>query len=137
MTLQMRDAELVRSVALPDGASKSVATDPLDLGNSDRGDFVATCELEVSAPAVTTTMVPDTRTMTYSLEHDDDPEFGSAKTLHPSIVAQVGAGGAGAAASKARFRLPVAVKRYVRLKVTSGASTTDASAVSAELALLF
>ncbi len=137
MSFEMRDQQLVRTRALPASASSNVSSDPIDLEQTARGKMLADCEIEVSAPALTTTMAPDTRTMTYSLEHDTDPAFGGAVVLHPSLIVQTGAGGAGAPAAKARYRLPVDVKRYVRLKVTAGASITDSSAVSAELALLF
>lgn len=137
MSYEMRDAQLVESTPLPDDASTTVVTDGIDLGKTSRGKHLAPCEFKVSVPAVTTTMLPNTKTLTYSLEHDDDPEFGSAAVLHPSIIVQTGAGGAGAAASSARYRPPVDVKRYVRLKCVSGADVTNSSAVSAELALLF
>jgi len=137
MTLEMRDAELVETVALPDGANKSVVSDPIDLGTTSRGDHVALCEFVVSAPALTTTMLPNSKTMTYLLEHDDDPAFGGAETLADNLIVQTGAGSAGAAAATKRFRAPINCKRYVRLKVTSGADVTDSSTKTAELALVF
>ncbi len=133
----MKAQERVKPGAVRASASSNVSSSPIDLEKTTRGKHLATCELEVSAPAVNATMAPDTRTFTYSLEHDDAVGFGSAAVLHPSLIVQTGASSAGAAAATARFRLPVDVKRYVRLKVTSSASTGDASSVAATLSLLF
>jgi hypothetical protein len=44
--------------------------------------------------------------------------------------------GVGAAGGTLRVRLPTNVKQYIRLQITSGASTTDASATSATLQVL-
>ena len=109
----------------------------IDLGQGSFGDFVAQSEFKVTAPAVTTTMVPDTRTMTYSVIHSDNSDLSSPSVLISSIITQTGAGGAGAAAASATFRVPVDVKRYIGVRVVSGASTTDSSAVSATLEGLF
>lgn len=129
----LRDTSLRITRALPASASSSVNSDAIDLGHSTRGDVLADFELLVTAPAVNTTMAPDTRTFTYSLQHDDDPAFGTAVTIQPALITQTGAGGAGAAGATARFRLPTDCRRYVRLVVAAGASTGNASTVSATL----
>jgi hypothetical protein len=67
--------------------------------------------------------LPNAATVTYDVEHDDDPAFGTAAALFPAVIVQTGAGGAGAAAAAWQGRLPVDVKRYVRVKAT----TADAS----------
>lgn len=122
------DYSLRRSKALPSAASGSTSTDPIDLRH-DRH-FLAEVEFVLTAPALTTTMLPDTRTCTYKIEMDNDAAFGSPTTLFASVILQTGAGGAGAATAEYRFRVPAEVERYIRATATLGASTTDSSAVS-------
>jgi hypothetical protein len=130
------DAVLAVTRALPAAASATVNSTGIDLEVGTRSDFVAYSELLVSAPALSTTILPDTRTMTYHVQHDTDPAFGTAVTIANSLIVQTGAGGVGAAATTARFKLPTNVKRYIRLQIVSGASTTDASATSATMQLM-
>jgi len=135
MSHLQEDALLNVSRALPAAASTAVNSASIDLGHAGtNGRLHADCEFLVSAPAVNTTMAPDTRTFTYKIQHsDDDSTF---VDIASGVIVQTGAGGAGAAAASFRWRAPSNVKRYVRLVVTSGASTADASSVSATLKLL-
>jgi hypothetical protein len=132
----MADAKLSVTRLLPAAASATVNSLGIDLETGTRSDFVAATEVLVSAPALSTTIAPDTRTMTYRIQHDTDSAFGTAATLVDNLIVQTGAGGVGAAAATARFKLPTNVKRYIRLQIVSGASTTDASALSATMQLL-
>jgi len=132
----MKDALLKQTKALPTAAAGSTSTTGIDLGESTRGDFLADVEFLLSAPALTTTMLPDTKTATYIIEHDTDSAFGTAATLIDKAIVQTGAAGAGAAAATYRFRLPTTVKRYVRAKCTLGANTTDSSTLSMTLEAL-
>ena len=137
MAFKLRDALLKLTRPLPAAASSSVTTaSSIDLGHGSKGSYLADAELLVTAPAVTTTMVPDTRTMTYDLIASDNADLSSPTTVVAGIIVQTGAGGAGAASATARYRPPTTSKRYYGLKVTSGASTTDSSAVSATLELV-
>lgn len=131
---QMSDASLAVTKALPPDAS-SVTSDAIDLGHGTAGDFLANCELEIVAPALTNAQLGNTSTMTYIVEHDDDSAFGSAATLIDRVIVQTGAG-AGAAAVTKRVRLPKGVKRYVRVKATNSAAA-DASAKSLTAGLKF
>lgn len=134
MNFKRQDAFLTVTKALPNGAG-SVTTDGIYLGNSPSGDFLANCELEITAPALTTAQLPDTNTMTYTIEHDTDSAFGTVATLQSGVLVQTGAGGAGAAAATARFRLPLGVKPNIRVKVTK-TGTGNASTVSTTVKLL-
>ena len=133
----LKDAALEETKAMPAAASTTVYTDGIDLEVSANGLHMADCELEISAPALTTTMLPDTKTMTYKVQMDNDSAFGSPTDLFPSAIVQTGAGGAGAAAQTKRYRLPTDVERYIRLAATSGADVTNSSAVSMAARLLF
>lgn len=133
----LKDAALKGTRALPAAASATVDGGALDLGHEANGDFLANCEVLVSAPAVNATMAPDTRTFTYSVIMSDASNLGTPTVIHSAIITQTGAGGAGAAAATARVRLPVDVKRYIGLRIVSGASTGDASSVSGTIELVF
>ncbi len=137
MGLALKDTQVKGTRALPSAASTTVDGAAIDLGHGASGDYLAQSEFKVSAPAVTTTMVPDTRTMTYSIIHSDNSDLSSPSVLISSIITQTGAGGAGAAAASATFRVPLDVKRYLGVRIVSGISTTDSSAVSATLEGLF
>lgn len=120
--------------ALPAAASSSTTSAVVDLG-------VLTVtpeeiEVELSVPALSTTIAPDTRTITYIIETSTTSNFAAiSQTLLTPAVA--GAGGVGVAAFLSRVRLPSNCARYLRFKVTFGASTTDGSAVNATGKILF
>jgi hypothetical protein len=72
--------------------------------------------------------------MKYGVQCDSDSAFGSPKTLALEALVQTGAGGAGAAAATARFRLPTDCERYVRVSaVNSAAGDASDKSVTAEL----
>lgn len=137
MGYALKDVQVKNTRALPAAASSTVDGAAIDLGHGANGDFVAPAEFKLTAPAVNTTMAPDTRTFTYSIIHSDNADLSSPSVLIASIIVQTGAGGAGAATANATFRPPVDVKRYLGVRIVSGASTADASAVSATLEGLF
>lgn len=136
MGRNVKDAALKNTRALPAAASSTVDGGAIDLGHTSKGDFLAGAEMKVSAPAVNTTMAPDTRTFTYSVLHSDNADLSAPSVLYSSVIVQTGAGGAGAAAASVTLALPVDVKRYVGVRVVSGASTADASSVAATTELL-
>lgn len=130
----IRDADLSKTKALPDGAA-TIATDGLFLNTDDRSTFTKNVELQITAPVLTTAELPDTETMTYDVYHDDASDFSGEVLLAGSVVVQTGAGGAGDAAATGRVRLPTTVKPYIRVKATnSGAG--DASGKSVVMDLL-
>jgi hypothetical protein len=119
--------------ALPSSAG-STQSASIDTGNVD-GEFLAKVELLITAPALTVTQLPNSATVTYSIEHSADNS--SWSTLQASVLVQTGAGGAGAAAATARYRPPTNVKRYIRLKATTATSPGDCSGVNGQLDMLF
>ncbi len=131
----IQDASLnPAAFALPSAASSSTNSTGVDLGTDVLK--IERVEVELSVPALTTTMVPDTRTVTYIVETSTVSNFASiAQTLMSEV--QTGAGGAGVGAFLKRVRLPSNCARYLRFKITLGASTTDSSAVSATGTLRF
>lgn len=120
--------------ALPAAASSSTNSTGVDLGT----DAVKpeSIELELSVPALSTTIVPDTRTVDYIIETSTASNFA---TIDQTILneRQTGAGAAGVPAFLKRVRLPSNCARYVRAKITFGASTTSGAAVSATFTLRF
>ena len=129
----LTDAQLNVVAALPNGAANT-STAGIDLGHSTFGDFVAPVEFKLSIPALTTSEQPDSKVLTYTVETDTDPAFGTA-SVQMTLGTQVGAGGAGAAAAEFRFALPTTVKRYVRCKAT-GSATGNSSTKSMTLEVL-
>ena len=131
---QQTDALLTATFALPASASSSTnQATPFDLG----ADLYKTenVEVEISVPALSATIAPDTRTVTIIIETCAATNFSTIdQTLYSESFA--GAGGAGIAAKTKIVRLPSNCARYVRGKVTFGASTTDGSAVSATVKIL-
>jgi hypothetical protein len=132
----LKDELLTVSKALSNGAG-SVETDGIDLGHgTNESVTLSDFELEIVAPALTTTLLPNSETMKYIIEHDDDPAFGTVATVIDNALVQTGADGAGAAAATGRARLPSTCKRYIRMKVTK-TGTGNASTVSGILRLVF
>lgn len=133
MAYTLKDNALKKTKALPTGAS-TVSGDGFDLGHGSRGDFVANCELQIEAPALTTSELPDTQTIIYHVYHSDNSDFSGESLLYGNIITQTGAGGAGAAADTKQCRLPVDVKRYVRVKATkTGAANASTKSMTTRL----
>lgn len=128
----MKDVELKETKALP-ASDGTVVTTAIDLMNSSRGYFLGDIDCIITAPALSTSELPDADTATYKLEESaDDSSFSDLLT---SVIAQVGASGAGAAAATKTIRLPKKVKRYVRLSVTTAGTSGDCSGKSMTLEL--
>ncbi len=135
--LGRQDGQLTQSVALP-AAPGSAYTPGIDTRNTLHGSFLARTEFVISAPALTTAEAPNGDTVTYAVQvaQDGDSAFASPTTINAAAIVQTGAGGAGAPAATARFRLPTNFGRYVRLEVTTGAGCGNCSASSASLSAL-
>ncbi|MBN2132872.1 MAG: hypothetical protein JW741_25460 [Sedimentisphaerales bacterium] len=133
----IKDASFVKTIALGT-ADATVVTVGMDLGAlTARGARLEDCELLIEAPALDTTQLPNGDTNTYSIETDDDVAFGSAKIVANGVIIQTGAGGVGAAAATARFKIPSDCERYIRVKSILAGGTGDCSGVSMTASLLF
>lgn len=126
----IQDASLnPATFTLPAAASTSTTSAVIDFGT----DVFKTgmVELDLAIPALSTTIAPDTRTVTAIIETSTTSVFTAVDaTIFSKIL--TGAGGTGIAAQTGlRCRIPSNCARYVRAKITFGASTTDGSAVSA------
>jgi len=132
----LRDGLLKQTAALAASAGATQTT-AFDLGESSRGDLVARMELLITAPVLTTTQLPDGKTVTYSVEQSTDNFVSNTVVLADKLLIQTGASGAGAAAATQRYRPPTNVSRYLRVKATTGAAAGDCSAASLTAELLF
>ena len=125
-----------KSLALPNGAA-TTNSDGIQIHDGD-AQFLIPHEVEIIAPALATSPLPDTKTMKYSLQQSSDDGVADAYATIPgceNIITQTGAGGAGAAAQTERVRLPADVEKYIRLSaVNSGAG--DASGSSATVSFM-
>lgn len=132
------DLELKETVALSNGAG-TVKGAGIRVGCGTPDDFPLNCEFKITAPALTTTLLPDTETMKYSLITADTDTFdddGTLAVLLPDVITQTGAGGAGAAEKSWQGRAPIGgMRAYVGLRVVK-TGTGNASAVSATLEML-
>src|SRR5260370_42441432 len=119
--------------ALPAAASSSTQSTSIDFGlDTYKGERI---ELDLSVPALSTTIVPDTRTVSYIIETSTTSNFAAiAETLLNDVVA--GAGGVGVPAYLARVRAP-SNAQFVRFRVAFGASCTTGAAVNATGKVLF
>jgi hypothetical protein len=140
MPYNVRDSLMKATIALPATAT-TVHSSTIDLGAPTAGaapatDFVAECELLVSAPALNTTQLPSAATVTYIVEQSADGST-SFTTLAPSLIVQTGSASSGAAAATAWYRLPTNVQRYIRVSATSASTPGDCSAASVSLEVLF
>ena len=138
MPRNVRDAQLIVTRALP-ASTSAVNSTAIDLEHAAAGrDFEAGCEVLLSAPLLTITELPDTKTMTYKLQMDEDSAFGSPTSIYGSdLIVQTGATGGSAAAVTKRVKLPSDVERYIRAVATpSGSGTGDCSGKSMTLELL-
>jgi len=132
----VKDANHVTTKALPNGAS-TVYSSGFDLGlYGSRGARMEEVELQISAPALATGDLGDTETMKYDVQCDADVNFGSPKTLAKEVIVQTGAGGAGAAAATARFKIPTDCEQYIRVAATNSAAG-NASDKSMTVELLY
>lgn len=133
----IRDNDLRVTRVLPAAASTTVVTTGIDLGALTSGASSRPDGLELVAkiPALDATALPDTKTLTVTIEASDDVAFGSGVDV---LVTKVftGAGGVGAAADEARAAINSFTKRYVRAKAVTGALTGDQSAVTAEFCVV-
>lgn len=121
------------SKTLPAAASTAANSASIDLGTT--SPKLGGMELEIGAPILTTTELPDTKTTTYSIE--DSADDSSFATIQDAVLVQTGAGGTGAAAATARVGLGSATRQYIRLVGTTGAGTGDQSAKSMTLKAMF
>jgi hypothetical protein len=130
----LKDKTFIGTKALPNGAA-TVNSTGFDLGAiTSKGGVLAEVELLISLPALTTTELPDTKTMKVDVQCDSDVAFGSPKTLAKTILTQTGAGGAGAAAATVRYRFPTDCERYVRVNATNdGAGDCSGKNLTEEL----
>lgn len=119
--------------ALPSAASSAVYSATLDLG-ADAYKPNNFPELDISIPALSATIAPDTKTVTVSVELSGDSGFASvSRTILYDVLA--GADGAGIGAYAARIRFPSDAPQYARVKVAFGAGTTTGAALSATVTL--
>lgn len=126
-------AYYVASFALPNAASTSVDSAKIDLASTYpyRNEDV---EIELSVPALTATICPNGDTVTYIIYASTASSSG---TVTQTILSDLKTGSSGVPAYTKRVRVAPNSARYIYARVTFGASTTDGSALSATVRLLF
>jgi hypothetical protein len=105
MQPKLYDQSLTQTGALPNGAASSNTT-AIDLGlNTTWADVEAEMEFEVDAPVLTTAQLANGSTMSYSVWMSATANLASPVLIYQNIIVQTGAGGVGAPAATARFKL--------------------------------
>ncbi|HOD84298.1 MAG TPA: hypothetical protein PKG77_22985 [Phycisphaerae bacterium] len=129
--MNLRDANLIKTKALP-AAGASAYCDAIDLGaQSGSQKFVADIEFEVSIPA--TASLAAGKTIVVDIQTCEESTFASPTLAIGNLLTVTGGSGGGGAAASAKFRLPTDVKRYVRTKATVESAGGDNTAVSSTL----
>ncbi len=133
----IQDASLnPATFTLPSSAGTSTNSATVDIGSDvyKPEDF----EVELSVPALTTTINPGTATagVTYIIESSTTSTFAAIDQTLASFNA-AGSTTTATIAKLLRTRVPSNCARYIRGKVTLGATTADASALAATLSLRF
>lgn len=123
------------TITLPSAASLSTTSAAIDLGADVQKP--ETIELDLSVPSLTSAMSPSTNTagVTYLWESSTTSAFSAvARTIVSKNIA--GSTG-GTALTSLRTRVPSDCERYVRAKVTLGATASDSSTLAATASVRF
>lgn len=119
MSYEIQDNSFIETKALPADAGSAAATSTsgFDLGEGlPDGEFHAECEVEVSAPALGSTAMPNGTEMHYDIEaSSDDGDSDSYEVIAADVIVQTGADSSGDDAATARFRVPTDCERYLRV----------------------
>ena len=127
----LKDAELIRAVALP-AAGATSTTEPFNL--TLKPTHECHFEVELTLPALPS--LADTKKASVTLEDSEDGStFATIAALAPLEL--TGAGGAGASGVVRKVRLPSDVRQYIRAKAAVEASGGNNTAKSLTVALVF
>ena len=127
----LKDAELIRTVALP-AAAATATTEPFNL--IQKPPHECHFEVELTLPALP--LLADTKKATVTLEDSADGITFAAIAALASLEV-IGAGGAGAVTITRKVRLPSDVRQYIRAKVAVEAAGGNNTAKSLTMALVF
>ncbi|MEN3369950.1 MAG: hypothetical protein V7609_2093 [Verrucomicrobiota bacterium] len=131
-TRSLQDANLKVTRTLPAaGAANTSAALDLDIVGAGR---VPGVELVIDLPA--TPSLVDAKTIILTVEDSADNSSFATVAAIPSITV-TGAGGVGAAAVQTQLKLPIALRRYVRLAAATLAAGGDNTAITASLYFVF
>jgi len=132
----LTDASLSTTTALPSSANTAVTGAATDTLNSSYADTAQRMEWEIDAPALNTTQLPNNAMMSYAVVMSASSNMGSPVLIYDNVIQQTGAGGAGAAAATARFRLPFqpggqnSTLRYLAIRATGANGNANCAASS-------
>ncbi|HEX4124488.1 MAG TPA: hypothetical protein VHY37_07155 [Tepidisphaeraceae bacterium] len=139
--LLAQDANLIVTGALPAATASTTSSSALDLDEGANGgpDQFAPerVNFNLNAPALSTTQLPDAKTVTYSIWSSPNADLSDPVEYIPSAIVQTGAGGDGAATANLAFALPASINRYLFANATTGSATGNCSAASMTLSARF
>ena len=136
--LNLQDASLIVSQALPAAHSASVNTANLDVGPLHQlSAHYEQCDLLLSYPALSLAQLPNTSVITYQIQASADPAFGSG-VRNLGQATQTGATGtASQPAGQLRSKLPSDCPQYIRAVASTDANGASCAAASVQLQLVF
>ena len=121
----IQDADLTVPATIPATATDAFTAD-INLGTNSKAFLTAEHELEIAFPAFTVGQLANGATVT-ALVLNGAAASPTGTALGISRVV-TGAGGAGAAATSFRVRLPAATLQYLRVKFTTSAANAGGTA---------
>lgn len=134
MGMNLKDAELTVTKALPAGAT-NVTSDALDTGAvTSRADQPGEVELLLTAPTLAGTALTNGATVIFDIMQSTSSAMSGATTLASSVITLTGSGTNGATGTTWRGRLPTNASRYVAAKATKiGAESAAAASLTLEM----
>ena len=124
-TRNIQDASLTETATIPATATDAFTAD-IDLGTNSKGFLPEEHELEIAFPAFTVGQLANGATVTaVVLNGAAASPTGTALGITRVVT---GAGGAGAAATSFRVRLPAATLQFLRVKFTTSAANAGGTA---------
>jgi hypothetical protein len=131
------DSQMRATRALPASIS-AVVSSAMDTGARTSMGLEPPVEFLLTAPALSTAQLPDTKIMSYDIIGSANADLSSSTTVAPGVLVQTGAGGAGAAGATKRIRAASDWPRFLGFQINPSASGTgDASATTATLDAAF
>jgi hypothetical protein len=121
----LEDSSVNVSATLPTGTA-SANTGSIRLASSS-GVNLTNVDYSAELPAQLTAGLPDGVKLTVDIKYSANADLSSPATLYPGFIVQTGAGGAGAAATSKKFRIPSDISGYLFASVTGSASTNAAT----------
>jgi len=134
---KLADALLTVTHALPDGAAATTSAAGIDLGLRADAQMLADFQINIVAPDLNVTELPNAKTLVYALMGSASSNMGTPTLIADNLIVQTGAGGIGDLGSEIDYKLPDDFAfQYIGLR-TTGDAAGDATTADATISLKF